>query len=139
MEHYSPLDGAIHGDMGFTICDMPDTMTETLEDSIDSVRQGIEIDRENGCVDEKEGVRIYIVKEYTFDTDLFDEGDEDYSMNSPAIIDTNSVYAMCHPCSDDAFAQVQKAWKESYPGLELVRYEDYDEEEECPAGEFPDD
>ena len=80
--------------------------------------------------DEKEGVSIYIVKEYTFDTDLFDEGDEDYSLNSPAIIDTNPVYAMCHPCSDEAFAQVQEAWKESYPGLELVRYEDDDDEEE---------
>ena len=138
MEHFSPQDGAIHGDMGFTICDMPDTMTETLERSIESVRQGIEIDRENGYVDEKEGVYIYSVIEYTFDTDLFEEGDEDYSMNSPAIIDTKPVYAMCHPCSDEVFAQVQEAWKERNPNpdLELVRFEDDDDEEE-PVSEEP--
>ena len=130
MEHFSPQDGAIHGDMGFTICDMPDTMTETLEDAIGSVKRGIEIDKENGYIDEKESIYIYTVMEYTFDTDLFEDGDEDFSVHSPAVIETKPVYAMCHPCSDEAFAEVQDAWKEpKNPGLKLVRFVDFDDDE----------
>lgn len=131
MEHFSPQDGAIHGDMGFTICDMPDTMTVTLEEAIESAKQGILIDIENGNVNEDDGVYIYTVTEYTYDTDLFEDDDEDFTPNSYAVVEKRPVYAICHPCSDDMFAEVCDAWKEpSNPALNLVRFVDYTEDDE---------
>ena len=136
MEHYCPKDGAVHGDMCFTICDMPDTMTLTLEEAIESAKQGIRIDIENGYVNEDDSVYIYTVTEYTYDTDLFEDDDKDFSPNSYAVVEKRPVYAICHPCSDNMFTEVCDAWKEpKNPCLNLVRFVDYTKDEDEPQEE----
>ena len=121
-EYLDRTSGSIHGDMGYTFNDMPETMTKTLEESISGVKQGIRIDIENGYVTE-DAVYIYTVWQYTYDDTLFEDGEEDFSMYSPAITEKTPVYAMCHPCDDDAYAEVCEVYRHrENPGLQVVRY-----------------
>lgn len=117
MEHYSVDDNQIYGDMGFTFCDMPESRCDTLEEAKESVKFGIDenlayyLDNEND-----EDNDIFIIYEYTFDTDKFDilDGEvyDDYEINSDAIVDIKKVYAMCSPINKETFEKLNVAWKE---------------------------
>lgn len=116
MEHYSVNDNQIYGDMGFTFCDMPESRCDTLEEAKESVKLGI---KENlAYYLDNEDNDIFIIYEYTFDTDKFEtynngEVDEDYEIYSDAIVNKKKVYAMCSPINEETFEKLNVVWKKN--------------------------
>lgn len=109
VEHYSKEDNRIIGDMGFTFCDMAETICDTLEEAKAAALFGI-YESLNAYAEGDND--IFIVYEYTFDTDKFerydDEIDEDYSIYSDAIVNKEIVYGMCSLFDDETFTKLQK-------------------------------
>lgn len=109
VEHYSKEDNRIIGDMGFTFCDMAETICDTLEDAKECIK--ININESLNAYAEGDN-DIFIVYEYTFDTDKFerydDEIDEDYSIYSDAIVNKEIVYGMCSLFDDETFNKLKK-------------------------------
>lgn len=114
IEHYSPKDNRIYGDMGFTFCDMPESRCDTLDEAKENVKFGI---KENlAYYLDNEDNDIFIIYEYTFDTDKFEvygngEVNEDYEINSDAIVNKKMVYAMCSPINEETFEKLNVVWK----------------------------
>lgn len=108
--NYNIEDNDIYGDMGYTICDMPETLCHTLEEAKKCVYDAIECEiEENGEFDEI--IPIYAIVEYTFDSDKVE--DDDYTLfNNDAIIEYETIYAEC-PCGI-LFDKVNSVWKERY-------------------------
>lgn len=108
VEHYSKEDNRIIGDMGFTFCDMAETMTDTLEEAKAAALFGI---NESLSAYTETDNDIFIVYEYTFDTDKFRDDDEDFSLYSDAIVNKKVVYAVSSPLDKETFAKLQKIFK----------------------------
>ena len=126
--HFCLEDKKMHGDMGFSFCDMPETRCDSLDEAIEccdfAISESIRLHEIN-----KSCVFIYEVYEYTFDTDKFEvdeDGyvDEDYEINSEAIVGNELVYALCEPCSARTFKALFADWKSCWEdeGINVNRY-----------------
>ena len=113
LEWYNIEDNKIYGDMGFSFCEMPNTRCESLEQAIDNVIQGLMYEIEEF---DDNNIPIYIVVEYTFDTDKFyvnEKGyvQENYEINSDAMINYNNV---CGYAFDFGFLEkINKIWRKN--------------------------
>lgn len=123
LEHYDINADKIVGDMGFSFCDMPETMHDTMESAKEDIEYGINeevneyLDKD---IDFGGYIDIYVIVEYTFDTEKFfvyDDGevDEDYSLfNTEAIVGFDRIYAMCQNISDySLYEKMNNRWKET--------------------------
>lgn len=105
VEHYSKEDNRIIGDMGFTFCDMAETICDTLEEAKAAALFGINESLDAYAESDND---IFIVYEYTFDTDKFKDDDEDFSLYSDAIVNKKAVYAISSPLDKKTFTKLQK-------------------------------
>ncbi len=102
-EFYSLNDDKMHGDMGFTFCDMPSVAYNTFEEAEEDVIYGIEYEKKEQIDNNVEfdgEVDVYMVVEYEFE-------DEDYIFPDISMEHRVVKAYMQENCIAD---KVRKAW-----------------------------